>query len=169
MVAAPATGEPGFTVQGHLSRRDAALHELGQVDALVVFQGPHGYISPGWYSDQSSVPTWDYTTVHVSGRPTLLPDNAAGDVLHRTVAMLERRRLTPWRMDEETTEMLALLPGIVAFDMTPGAVQAKAKLGQQRSDQLTQEVLAGLGQDPAYRNEALAEAIRASRRAGTNS
>src|SRR4029079_13469674 len=41
-------------------------------EALVIFQGPHAYISPTWYVQQPSVPTWDYAVVHAYGRPRLL-------------------------------------------------------------------------------------------------
>ena len=37
--------------------------------SLVVFMGPHAYISPVWYRDQQTVPTWNYAVVHARGRP----------------------------------------------------------------------------------------------------
>ncbi|MET0888107.1 MAG: FMN-binding negative transcriptional regulator, partial [Mycetocola sp.] len=40
-----------LTILGHVGRPDEAIHELGSHELLVIVQGPHGYISPGWYDD----------------------------------------------------------------------------------------------------------------------
>ncbi len=58
----------------HVGRPDEQLHELGQHELLVIVQGPHGYISPGWYDDKPAVPTWNFVVAHLYGTPELLSD-----------------------------------------------------------------------------------------------
>ncbi len=61
-----------LTILGHVGRPDDVIHELGAHDLLVIVQGPHGYISPGWYDDKPAVPTWNFVVAHLSGTPEIL-------------------------------------------------------------------------------------------------
>ena len=58
----------------HVGRPDEQLHELGEHEVLVIIQGPHGYISPGWYDAKPAVPTWNFITAHLTGVPEILSD-----------------------------------------------------------------------------------------------
>ena len=40
---------------------------LTDATALLVFSGPHAYISPTWYEAEQVVPTWNYVAVHAYG------------------------------------------------------------------------------------------------------
>jgi transcriptional regulator len=69
-------GEHG-TLITHMARANPHWKQIGPDDeVLVVFQGAHSYISPRWYADSSVVPTWNYATVHASGKPRLIHDEA---------------------------------------------------------------------------------------------
>ena len=46
-----------LTIVGHVGKPDDAILGLGERELLVIVQGPHGYISPGWYGDEPAVPT----------------------------------------------------------------------------------------------------------------
>ena len=59
----------------HVGRPDEQLHELGAHELLVIVQGPHGYISPGWYDAKPAVPTWNFVDAHLYGTPELLSDD----------------------------------------------------------------------------------------------
>src|SRR5262245_999174 len=67
-------GENGAVI-GHVARANPVwrLFEGGMV-VTVVFQGPHGYISPAWYTSRQEVPTWNYAVVHVQGKAQLLAE-----------------------------------------------------------------------------------------------
>ncbi|MCG8433230.1 MAG: FMN-binding negative transcriptional regulator, partial [Gammaproteobacteria bacterium] len=61
------------TLLSHLARANPQWrHFNGGVEAMVVFNGPHTYISPAWYSNRCTVPTWDYAAVHVYGKPVII-------------------------------------------------------------------------------------------------
>ena len=71
----PETGAKG-TLLGHMARANPQWRDLGHCradgrDVLVVFAGPHGYVSPNWYGDDPAVPTWNYQAVHVYGDRTV--------------------------------------------------------------------------------------------------
>ena len=58
----------------HLCGLPSAAFYAGAGEALALFQGPHAYISPSWYTVQPSVPTWNYAVVHAYGVPRIIED-----------------------------------------------------------------------------------------------
>ena len=69
-----ARGEYG-TLVGHLARANGQWKTWNEgTELLVVFQGPHAYISPAWYQQQVAVPTWNYAAIHVYGRPKIVQE-----------------------------------------------------------------------------------------------
>ncbi|HSR71788.1 MAG TPA: FMN-binding negative transcriptional regulator, partial [Kiloniellales bacterium] len=77
----PARGDHGV-LRAHMARANPQWRALERLqaeggEALVVFQGPHAYVSPRWYGDGPAVPTWNYLAVHVYGRPRLIEEPAA--------------------------------------------------------------------------------------------
>ena len=67
-----------IVVQGHMARANAHWKSMNESEeSLVIFHGPHAYISPSLYEIRESVPTWNYAAVHVYGQPTLFSDEEA--------------------------------------------------------------------------------------------
>ncbi|HEY4345612.1 MAG TPA: FMN-binding negative transcriptional regulator, partial [Parvibaculum sp.] len=62
----------------------------GVREALAIFQGPHGYISPNWYANPGRVPTWNYVAVHVTGAPRIVGGERAHEMLAKLAAAFER-------------------------------------------------------------------------------
>lgn len=85
-----------LVVIGHTARADPVVSALrsGQ-EVLLVFQGPNGYISPAWYGQSPSLPTWNFTAVHVWGVPEVLQGEEGFSVLERTVEHVEAARGRP--------------------------------------------------------------------------
>ena len=63
------TDDDTISIVSHFGRPDEVAHELGQHEVMVIVQGPHGYISPGWYRDDEFIPTWNHVTAHLYGTP----------------------------------------------------------------------------------------------------
>lgn len=120
----------GGTLLGHLARANPHWRSWeDSPELLVVFSGPHGYVSPTVYATDPSVPTWDYAAVHVTGRVELLDD--ALDVVERTVTALESPRSPSWEPTPASRVRFAeLLPGVVAFRVRVRTVQSMFKLSQ---------------------------------------
>ncbi|MFF3028063.1 FMN-binding negative transcriptional regulator [Microbacterium sp. NPDC057944] len=152
-----------LTIVAHVGRPDDLIHGLGDRELLVVFQGPHGYISPGWYGDVQAVPTWNYVAVHLSGIPEILSPEENLEVLDRLVDRFEGRMPEPRRMwerpnDESFVQRLAA--GTVGFRLTPTRVVAKRKLSQNKPADTVEAVIAELEGSGPYAQPDLAREMR---------
>lgn len=160
-----------LTIVGHVGRPDDMVHGLGGRELLVVFQGPHGYISPGWYAPETaSVPTWNYTAVHLSGVPELLSTEENLRVLDRLVERFESRMPDPRLMSERPNDdafVRRLEAGTIGFRLTPTGVVAKRKLSQNKDAETIENVIAELQGDGVYANPALAAEMRRAQDART--
>ncbi|WP_309104560.1 FMN-binding negative transcriptional regulator [Microbacterium sp.] len=152
-----------LTIVAHVGRPDDLVHGLGERELLVMLQGPHGYISPGWYGDVAAVPTWNYTAVHLAGIPEILSDEENLDVLDRMVARFEGRLPDPrgmWERPNDEAFVTRLAAGTVGFRLTPTRVAGKRKLSQNRSADVIESVITELSSDGPYANAALAAEMR---------
>ena len=102
-------------------------------DALVIFQGPHEYVSPTWYGEPG-VPTWNYAAVHVYGSFELIenPDEHRR-VLAALTAHHEAGNTPPWQADFDAPLIAGMLRGTVAFNIRIRALEGKFKLSQNRT------------------------------------
>lgn len=152
-----------LTVVGHVGRPDDLIHGMGDRELLVVFQGPHGYISPSWYGDVQAVPTWNYTAVHLAGIPEILSDEENLAVLDRLVDRFEGRMPEPRRMWERPNDpafVTRLASGTVGFRLTPTRVVAKRKLSQNKPAETVEAVIAELSGSGPYAQPELAAEMR---------
>ncbi|MFS2241511.1 FMN-binding negative transcriptional regulator [Microbacterium sp. OR16] len=155
-----------LTVVGHVGRPDDLIHGLGEREVLIAFQGPHGYISPGWYGDVPAVPTWNHVSVHLSGVPEILSEAENLRVLERMVDVFENRMPSPrgmWQLPNDETFVHRLAAGTVGFRLTPAKVVAKRKLSQNKPSETIDKVVAALEGDGPQSNRALAAEMRRAR------
>ncbi len=127
---------PYGTLLCHMARANPQWRAFGdEGEALVVFQGPHAYISPTWYRTELSVPTWNYVAVHAYGQPKVLTEpERALQVLERLTATYEGGFQRPWFTGRLPADFVRrLLNGIVAFEIEITRLEGKFKLGQNRS------------------------------------
>ena len=105
-------------------------------EVLVVFHGPHAYISPAWYKEQQTVPTWNYSAVHITGTATIIHEK---DTLRNMVVDLMHLHETEsdgnWDPESgaETTEKL--LGGITGMIIDVNHIEGKLKFNQNRSEE----------------------------------
>lgn len=161
-------GADDLTVVGHVGRPDDLIHGLGDRELLIAFQGPHGYVSPGWYGDVAAVPTWNYVAVHLSGVPEILSDEENLRVLERMVDVFESGMTHPrgmWDLPNDEAFVRRLAGGTVGFRLRPTKVVAKRKLSQNKPDEAVQTVIAELA---SAGNTALADEMRRARDARRN-
>lgn len=152
-----------LTVVGHVGKPDDLIHGLGERELLLVVQGPHGYISPGWYGDVQSVPTWNFVSAHLSGVPQVLEPEENLRVLDRLVERFESRMPEPRRMWERPNDpafIERLERGTVGFRLTPTRVVAKRKLSQNKTAEVVETIIGELNGDGPYADRALAEEMR---------
>jgi transcriptional regulator len=150
------------SVLGHLARSDAALHELGEHPALLVIEGPNGYVSPAFYQAGPYVPTWNFFVAHLHGVPDVLPADEAFAVLEATVDHFEADRPKPWSMAEAEEYAHRIAPGVTGFRLVPDRMAGKAKASQEKPREVAARVVAALdSRDDVHHNPALADAMRA--------
>ncbi|PRB00763.1 FMN-binding negative transcriptional regulator [Microbacterium sp. MYb64] len=148
-----------LTIVAHVGRPDDLVLGLGTQELMVVFQGPHGYVSPGWYGDVAAVPTWNYVAVHLSGVPELLDGEENLRVLNHLVDHFEGRLADPrgmWTPPNDEAFVRRLEAGTVGFRLTPTRVTAKRKLSQNKPDEVIENVILELQGDGVYASPSLA-------------
>ncbi len=116
-----------------------AAGALGPTQALVVFQGAQGYISPGWYPAKQEhgkvVPTWNYSTVQARG-PLQVHDSpdAVRAVVHALTSHFEAGQRAPWAMVDAPADYIeTMLRAIVMIEVPIVELVGKFKLSQNRS------------------------------------
>jgi len=136
-----------LSIVGHVGKPDDAIHGMGERELLVIVQGPHGYISPGWYDDGPNVPTWNFVSVHLSGIPEVLTAEENLRVLDRLVARFEQSMPQPrlmWEPPNDEDYVRRLERGTVGFRLTPTKVVAKRKRSQNKTDEVVDTIIAEL-------------------------
>ena len=135
----------------HLARANSQLADLhAGNEALVLFQGPHAYVSPGWYPSKAEhekvVPTWNYVMVQARGQPQLIDDEAwlREQISHLTDTQ-EQHRPTPWKVTDAPKDFITgLLKAIVGLEIPVRQIEGKWKVSQNRSASDRQGVADGL-------------------------
>jgi transcriptional regulator len=143
---------PLGTIRGHLARGNPQWRtSSGEVEALLIADGPDAYISPGWYATKRrtgrDVPTWNYVTVHARG-PLLIHHDAAWleDIVRRLSDRHEAGRAHPWSVDDAPRDYLeSQLKAIAGVEIRLTGLEAKRKLSQNRLAEDVAGVVAGLG------------------------
>jgi transcriptional regulator len=145
-----------LAVVGHVACADPMAERLGG-PLLLVFSGPHGYVSASWYGSDT-IPTWNHVTLYLRGTPACFDD--ALPVLRRTVDHFEAAVERPWSLDRMGSTAREMADKVVAFRLVPDAWHAEAKLSQDKPDDERRRLIAGLEVPGAYGNPALARAMR---------
>jgi transcriptional regulator len=152
---------PELVIVGHAARADPQAGSLAAgEEVLLVFQGPHGYISPAWYEDGPSVPTWNYSAVHVWGVPQILEGEEGFHVLERTVEHFEQHRDEPWRLSGAEDYARKIAVGTLPFRLRASRLEAKAKLSQDKPVEIRERVITALERPGPYRQPSLAGEMR---------
>ena len=151
-------GENGV-LYSHCAKANPHWKELKNTEVLIIFSGPHGYISPSWYAESPAVPTWNYAAVHAYGLVSLLDDQqtlAAVEAVVRKYepALLEKREIIT---DEYRDKLLA---GIVGIKIELTRIDGKQKLGQLRKPEDQTGVYQALAQSGKPEDQALAQYMK---------
>lgn len=126
-------GEHGL-IEGHFAKANPHWKSLAGNEALVVFNGPHSYVSPTLYAEELSVPTWNYIAVHAYGTLTAVEDEAEkAALLDGLIEANEPAFAERWRQMPEGFRR-TMLAGIVGFRIPIARIEGKFKLSQNRPE-----------------------------------
>jgi transcriptional regulator len=143
-------GAGGLELAGHVAKANPHWRLWnGERESLVIFSGPHGYVSPSWYGEHPSVPTWNYAAVHAYGRPRALTgQEELWALVAAQIDAYEVGREAPWRPGLPPDYRDRMLAGIVGLVMPVSRWEAKFKLSQNRSIEDRERVTARLETSP---------------------
>jgi len=143
---------------GHMARANPQWqHFVEGSKVLVVFQGPHAYVSPSWYSSPG-VPTWNYAVVHLRGIPRLLEGESELEALVEQITHVHESNLpNPWKPYLTGERRSKLLNMIVGFEIEITHIQGKFKLSQNRPPEDQRSVVDKLSQSNNQTEAAVAK------------
>lgn len=151
-------GEIG-ALYSHFARANPHWKELQSAQVLIIFSGPHSYISPSWYSQTPAVPTWNYAAVHAYGVVSLLDDGQTIEAVENITCKYEPELLI-------TKDILTdayrdkLLSGIVGFKVELTHLEGQSKIGQNKKKQDQVQVFNALSNSNNLDSLALASYMR---------
>ena len=130
----------------HMARANPQWHDFAsEQEVLVIFQGPHAYVSPSWYEVELSVPTWNYAVVHAYGIPRLIEES---EELYKLLKILiethEAQFESPWPFQLPDDYLQKMMHGIVGFEIEITRLEGKFKMSQNRTESERENVIAAL-------------------------
>ena len=154
----PTRGGPNGCLVSHMARANPQWASWSEdTEVLAIFQGPHAYVSPGWYESQATVPTWNYAAVHVYGTPRVIHEpSELGPIVRALVDLHEGHVASGWDRTLMETVVPAALGAIVGFEVPIASIEGKFKFNQNRSEADQRGVAARLegSSDPMERSAA---------------
>ena len=125
---------PHGLLEGHFAKANPHWQSLAGRETLVIFPGPHSYVSPSLYAEELSVPTWNYIAIHAYGPLELLEDEAAKDaLLAGLIQANEPAYAEQWRSLPDGFRR-TMLAGIVGFRIPITRIEGKFKISQNRPE-----------------------------------
>ena len=123
----------GLTIDMHMAKNNPQWREFFDDEVLVVFSGPHAYVSPRWYEEKERVPTWNYAAVHAYGVATVIVDS---EHKHESQRRLVEAMDPQWLASFDALSphyVKGMLEGIVNFEIRVTRLETRWKLSQNRS------------------------------------
>jgi transcriptional regulator len=135
---------PQIVIDMHMAKNNPQWQEFFDDELLVIFAGPHAYISPRWYADEERVPTWNYTAVHAYGVPEINSDKKTkAESQRRLIESLDPAWLPKHdALSQKYVDMM--LDGIVNFSIPVTRLETRWKLSQNRGRQEMELIAAAL-------------------------
>ena len=151
------------TIYSHMSKANP-LWKLFETngEVLLIFQGPHTYISPTWYN-HVNVPTWNYISMHAYGSPSLVTGH---DEMYALLSRLVGRHeaYSDYRLETLPQDFVEKeMKGIVAFKVEVTRLEAAFKLSQNRDDEDHQNIIIELEKRTDKPSHQVAQAMRRNR------
>ena len=151
-----------LTINGHMSKANPLWKTFEMnTEVLVIFQGPHTYISPTWYN-HVNVPTWNYQAVHIYGSPRIVEGDEYYAMISRLIAKHESE--TDYRLETLPQDFAEKqMNGTVGFQVNVTRIEANYKLSQNRNDKDYHNIIERLNEREDEMSHAVAKAMEKQR------
>ncbi len=143
-------------LSSHFARANNQWQDILNTKLLVIFQGPHAYISPSHYERDLSVPTWDYIAVHAYGHARIVTETVEiFDMLEAMISSYDKEYTQQWeKLPQEFKSKM--LKGIVPFEITITELQASKKLSQNKTTSEQQRIIQSLSKSTDSNEQGIA-------------
>lgn len=150
-----------YFITGHMAYANPQLEifEDNKENVLVMFQGPHAYISSSWYKSEN-VPTWNYQSVHVYGTASIMSEQELQEDLILQLQKYEQHRKNPVLWENLSPQTKKQIKGIVGFKIKIQEVQAAYKLSQNRNEKDYHNIINKLFEEKDVNSQELAEVMK---------
>src|SRR5215510_13561732 len=153
--------DPQLVLDMHMARNNPQWKEFFEdQEVMVVFSGPHAYVSPRWYEEKERVPTWNYAAVHAYGTPKVLDDPKAKHANQRRLVEAMDPQWLPTFDALRPDYVKMMLEGIVNFEIAVTRIETRWKLSQNRSRREQELIAAELEKSAESAERALAALTR---------
>jgi transcriptional regulator len=153
---------PHRTLLGHMARANPQCRDFAG-EALVIFPGPHAYLSPTLSESPGTVPTWNYVEVHAYGAFRLVEaSDGLHDLLTRTVSVYERRMPVPWCYDVADPDIDTMLKAVVGFRIELSRLEGKEKPNQNHAEEPRGKVIRALEAQAGEDSRSIAKLLTAT-------
>jgi len=144
-------------IYGHVAKANIQWKDFEQnEDVLMIFNGPHAYVSSSWYSHEN-VPTWNYIAVHVYGKIKIIDEEELLYSITKLVDKYEAHQKSPVSVDKFSDKTMRQMKGIVGFKVLITEIQAAYKLSQNKNEEDYSEVINHLKNSDNYSTREIAE------------
>ncbi|MEO8143690.1 MAG: FMN-binding negative transcriptional regulator [Betaproteobacteria bacterium] len=135
---------PQIVIDMHMAKNNPQWKEFLDDEVMVIFTGPHAYVSPRWYAEKERVPTWNYTAIHAYGIPKINSDRKAkAESQRRLIESLDPQWLPRHdALSQKYVDMM--LDGIVNFSIPVARMETRWKLSQNRGREEMERIAAEL-------------------------
>ena len=158
---------PFGTLRGHVARTNTLWRDFStEVEALAIFQGPQGYITPSWYQTKQKtgkvVPTWNYAVAHAYGNIRVIEDQAwLRDLVTQLTDEHEAKKANPWQVADAPRDYVdGLLKAIVGIEFSITRIQGKWKMSQNQNAANRAGVINGLRNTDEAQAHTMADLIK---------
>ena len=146
----------------HLAKPNPQWKTMNGKECLIIFPGPHAYVSASWYEEKNTVSTWNYTAIHAYGKVTTIENkDEMRQIVLKTTDYFEKGQSKPWKYEDQNEYVEKLLSGIVCLKIEVSELIGKKKLSQNHSIERREKVIAALQNEEKYSSKEIAELMKA--------
>ena len=129
-------------LKGHLMKKtDHHLAFEKNNNVLVLFTGPHCYVSASWYNNPKSASTWNYMTVHARGKIIFTDEDGTYEAVKSVTNKYEGTETKAAFNNMPKEYIKPLLKAIVGFCIEVETVENVFKLSQNKTIEEKQNII----------------------------
>lgn len=126
-----------YFIQGHIMRNtDHHKAFVENPNALLVFTGPHCYVSASWYTNPQIGSTWNYMSVHVPGEIRFMSNDELVTFMRNLTLKYEKGNTESLTFYDNLPDafLSKMMPAIVGFEIKIEKLENVFKLSQNRDE-----------------------------------